>query len=116
MTIMNNNIQSHDINSMPGILRKMILSSMAKALEEMGFGKGKDAINRWRLSERKVLESICNAHGIEISEPKKSRGYSFTVEEYGEYKDTIKQLEAETEKVTADLEKTQAKFDAIKDK
>lgn len=34
MTIMNNNIQSHDINSMPGILRKMILSSMAKALEE----------------------------------------------------------------------------------
>ena len=91
-------------------------NAMAKALEEMGFGKGKDAINRWRLSEHKVLENICNAHGIEISEPKKSRGYSFTVEEYGEYKDTIRQLEVETEKVTADLEKTQAKFDAIKDK
>ena len=34
MTIMNNSIQSHDIYSMPGILRKMRMSSMAKALEE----------------------------------------------------------------------------------
>lgn len=38
------------------------------------------------------------------------------MKEYGEYKDKIKQLEAETEKVTADLEKTQEKFDAIKGK
>ena len=34
MTIINNNIQSNDIYSMPGILRKMRMSSMAKALEE----------------------------------------------------------------------------------
>ena len=34
MTITNNIIQSYDIYAMPGILRKMRMSSMAKALEE----------------------------------------------------------------------------------
>ena len=68
-------------------------NAMAKALEEMGHGKGADTINRWRLTEWKVLQRICERNGIEISEPQKSRGYSFTTQEYGEYKDTIKQLE-----------------------
>ena len=68
-------------------------NAMAKALEEMDYGKGVDAINRWRLSEWGVLRNICESNGIEISEPQKSRGYSFTTLEYGEYKDTIKQLE-----------------------
>ena len=70
-------------------------NAMAKALEEMGYGKGADAINRWRLSEWGVLRNICESSGIEISEPQKSRGYSFTTQEYGEYKDTIKQLESD---------------------
>ena len=81
-------------------------NAMAKALEEMGFGKGKDAINRWRLSEHKVLENICNAHGIEISEPKKSRGYSFSVDEYKRFKDVqqslnneIKELQEKRDKI-----------------
>ena len=43
-------------------------NAMAKALEEMGYGSGKDAINRWRMSEREVLNKICQAHGIEITE------------------------------------------------
>lgn len=55
-----------------------------KALDEMGFGNDAHSNNRWRLREWEVLRDICNAHGIEISEPKKSRGYSYTVEEYGE--------------------------------
>lgn len=53
-------------------------NAMARALEEMGYGKGANAINRWRLSEWKVLHDICAKHGFEINEPKKSRGYSFT--------------------------------------
>lgn len=69
-------------------------NAMAKALEEMGYGKGANAINRWRLSEWEVLRQICTAHDIEISEPKKSRGYSYTVQEYGEHKDKIRELEA----------------------
>ena len=70
-------------------------NAMAKALEEMGHGKGANAINRWRLSEWEVLHQICIAHGIEISEPEKSRGYSYTTEEYGKHKDEIKRLEEE---------------------
>ena len=58
-----------------------VRNAKAKALEEMGFGKGEMANNRWRIREWEVLRDICKAHGIEISEPKKSRGYSYTVEE-----------------------------------
>ncbi len=59
-------------------------NGLAQALKEMGYGTGKDAINRWRLAERSVLEQICEEHGIEISAPEKSRG-SLTVEQYKEY-------------------------------
>lgn len=78
---------------------------MAKALEEMGYDKGANAINRWRLAEWEVLHQICVAHGIEISEPKKSRGYSFTTQEYGEHKDEIRRLEKEKAQVSVELEK-----------
>ncbi len=74
-------------------------NAMAKALEEMGYGKGANAINRWRLAEWEVLHQICTNHGIEISEPKKSRGYSYTVQEYGEHQDKIRELESELNKV-----------------
>lgn len=59
-------------------------NGIAQALKEMGYGTGKDAISRWRESERAVLEKICNAHNIEIAAPEKSRG-SLTVEQYKEY-------------------------------
>ena len=58
-------------------------NAMAKALEEMRFGKGANAINRWRLAEWEVLHQICLAHGIEISEPQKSGG-TLEVAEYKE--------------------------------
>lgn len=51
-----------------------VRNAKAKALEEMGFGKGEMANNRWRLREWEGLRQTCTAHGIEISEPKKSRG------------------------------------------
>lgn len=84
-------------------------NAMAKALEEMGYGKGANAINRWRLAEWEVLHRICTAHGIEISEPKKSRGYSYTVQEYGEHKDEIRHLEEEKAQVCAELDKVAKK-------
>lgn len=86
-------------------------NAMAKALEEMGHGKGANAINRWRLSEWEVLHQICTAHGIEISEPKKSRGYSYTVQEYGEHKDKIRELEAEKAKAIAKRDEARAELD-----
>lgn len=88
-------------------------NAMAKALEEMGHGKGANAINRWRLSEWEVLHQICTAHGIEIAEPKKSRGYSYTVQEYGEHKDKIKELEAEKAKAIAERDEARAEVDKL---
>ncbi|MDE6148816.1 MAG: recombinase, partial [Ruminococcus sp.] len=85
--------------------------AMAKALEEMGYGKGANAINRWRLSEWEVLHQICAAHSIEISEPKKSRGYSYTVQEYGEHEDEIRRLNEEKAQVLAERDEARAELD-----
>ena len=74
-------------------------NGLAQALKEMGYGSGKDAVSRWRASERQVLEEICAESGIEISAPQKSRGYSFSVEEYKELKEVQKQKENEKEEL-----------------
>lgn len=87
-----------------------------KALEEMNFGKDAKANNRWRLSEWDILKNICNAHGIEISEPKKSRGYSYTVQEYGEYQDKINALTTEIERLTAERDETVDEFQKLSKK
>ena len=86
-------------------------NAMARALEEMGYGKGANAINRWRLSEWKVLHDICTKHGFEISEPKKSRGYSYTVEEYGEHEDEIRRLNEEKAQALSERDEARAELD-----
>ena len=86
-------------------------NAMAKALEEMGHGKDANAINRWRLSEWEVLHQICIAHGIEISEPKKSRGYSYTVQEYGEHQDKIRELKSEKAQALAERDEARAELE-----
>lgn len=91
-------------------------NAMACALEEMGYGKGANAINRWREAEWKVLRDICEKHGIEISEPKKSRGYSFTTEEYGEYKDQIHALEEEKAQAEAERDEAKAELEKVAQK
>lgn len=73
-------------------------NGLAQALKEMGYGVGKDAISRWRESERAVLEKICKAHNIEIAAPEKSRG-SLTVEVYKEYAQVKEQVEEKKEEV-----------------
>lgn len=73
-------------------------NGIAQALKEMGYGVGKDAISRWRESERAVLEKICKAHDIEIAAPEKSRG-SLTVEAYKEYVKVKEQVEEKKEEV-----------------
>lgn len=84
-----------------------------KALDEMGFGNDAKLNDLWRRSEWDVLKNICNAHDIEISEPKKSRGYSFTVEEYGEHQDRINALNAEIERLTAERDEAVAEFEKV---
>lgn len=72
-------------------------NGIAQALKEMGFGSGKNAIARWRQSEYLVFRKICEEHGFIISEPKKSRGVSFAVEEY-------KEIQHEKERLSAELQ------------
>ncbi len=82
-----------------------------KALDEMGFGNDAHSNNHWRLREWEVLRDICNAHGIEISEPKKSRGYSYTVEEYGEHEDEIRRLNEEKALALSERDEARAELD-----
>ncbi len=86
-------------------------NAMAKALEEMGHGKGANAINCWRLTEWEVLHQICLAHGIEIAKPKKSRGYSYTVEEYGKHQDEIRHLEEEKAQALSERDEARAELE-----
>lgn len=72
-------------------------NGIAQALKEMGYGSGKNAIARWRQSEYLVFRKICEEHGFIISEPKKSRGVSFAVEEY-------KEIQHEKERLSAELQ------------
>lgn len=72
-------------------------NGIAQALKEMGYGTGKNAIAKWRQSEYLVFRRICEEHGFLISEPKKSRGVSFAVEEY-------KEIQHEKERLSAELQ------------
>jgi len=63
------------------------------------------------MSEWEVLCNICKAHGIEISEPQKSRGYSFTTQEYGEHQDKINALEAEKAEALAERDDARAELE-----
>lgn len=72
-------------------------NGIAQALKEMGYGSGKNAIAKWRQSEYLVFRKICEEHGFLISEPKKSRGVSYAVEEY-------KEIQHEKERLTQELQ------------
>lgn len=56
--------------------------SISKALEQMGYDTGADAIANFTQSERKVFREICERHGVEIAEETKGRGHTYTCEEY----------------------------------
>ena len=67
-------------------------NSISKALEEMGFGKGKQAIARWREREWGIMKQICINHDIQIAKPEKPHKY-MEVEEYKEFMDRIEKSE-----------------------
>lgn len=81
-----------------------VQNGIAQALKEMGYGSGKDAINRWRQSERKILKEICIAHGLEISDEVKGRGYSMKCDEYKEHKDKIHAYEEQEKALEAEIQ------------
>ena len=91
-------------------------NSISQALREMGFDYAKDSINKWREHERKVLEDICKKYGIEISEPQKSRGYSYTVEEYKEHQTIIDEFTTQEKQLNTNIEIANEKYQEISTK
>lgn len=85
---------------------------IAKALEQMGYGTGKNAIQRFTMAERKVFRDICESHGFDVAPEKKGRGYTYTCEEGRdeELQRFIREVEGYEEKIedyqteVADLE------------
>lgn len=77
-------------------------NGLAQGLKEMGY-TGKNAISEWREKEREVLTEICCSHGLKISAPKKSRGYSYTVDEYKKHQEKIKKIEKQQEEKKEEL-------------
>lgn len=76
-------------------------NGLARALDEMGYGTGQNAISRWREAEREVFAEICREHGLEIEAAAPGRGHSFTVDEYKEIQDKKKELQAEVDQLEA---------------
>lgn len=89
-------------------------NGLAQALKEMGYGEGENAINRWRTAEFNILSDICRQHGIEVSEPQKGRGYSYTVEEYKQHKDTINSFEQRTNELNLQYKKLLSVYNSTK--
>jgi hypothetical protein len=87
-------------------------NSISVALQQMGFGKNKDSINKWRIQERQILREVCQAHGMEIAEETQGRGKSFTPDEYKRIRDEAKEemrtdleiLDEIKEEIRADVE------------
>lgn len=100
-----------------------VQNGLAQALYEMGYGKGKDAINRWRKAEREELRKICEIRGLHIADEDKGRGFSYSCEEYKEYKETINgyekkvsELEIKVKKLSADIETKSSEVSDLNDK
>ncbi|MBQ8669456.1 plasmid recombination protein [bacterium] len=90
-----------------------VQNGLAQALKEMGYGSGKDAINRWRKAERDVFADICFSHGLDVAEEEPGRGHSFTVDEYKEYQDQINELKSEIEAYEDELTEKINMFEAV---
>ncbi len=100
-----------------------VQNGLAQALFEMGYGKGKDAINRWRKAEREELRRICEIHEIHVADEDKGRGFSYSCEEYKEYRETINgyekqvsELKSKVNDLSADIENKSAELSVLNDK
>ena len=77
-------------------------NGIAQALKEMGYGKGKMAIAKWRAAEVEVLNKICLEHGIKPLAPEKARG-TLEVEEYKEQRRQADELAKQNAQADAEL-------------
>ena len=88
-----------------------VRNGLAKALEQMGYGKNKDNISKWRDAERKVFRDICVSKGIEVSQEIKGEGREYIpIPEYKE----IKKKECDCMENNDLIKQTEKTFEEIK--
>lgn len=90
---------------------------MAKALEQMGYGEGRQAVYNFTQTERKFFEEICKKYGFEVKPQEKGRGYTIPTRLYGQYKELKAKVETISKKKAekqAELDATEEKLDAAK--
>lgn len=90
-------------------------NGIAQALKEIGYGEGKMAIAKWRVSEIEVLNKICLEHGIKPLAPEKARG-TLEVEEYKEQRRQADVLAKQNTLADAELTEKKAAINAVEKK
>jgi hypothetical protein len=88
-------------------------NGIAKALEQMGYGSGKEAYKNFTQSERKVFREICERKGFEVAPEKESRGYTFSPEAYREYGADLLKTREELNETEAELDDVYNELDDI---
>ena len=76
---------------------------IAKALEQMGYGKGENAIRKFTENERNVFREICEKNGIEVAPEEKGREKTYTSQQYRELQEQVDNLKSEREHLVNDL-------------
>ena len=88
-------------------------NSLTKALQEMGFEKGKSRQNNetidWQKREREFLQELCEEHGIETVELGVDRD-NYSLPEYKEIMQKISEREEEIEILNRQKETTEAEL------
>ncbi len=69
-------------------------ASYSRALENMGY-RGHDAAAKWWRAENDVLESICAAHGVEVTHPQRGKDVEhLSTEDYKAARDVMREMTA----------------------
>lgn len=94
-----------------------VRNGLAKALEQMGYGKNKDNISKWRDAERKVFRDICVSKGIEVSQEIKGEGREYIpIPEYKEIKKKVNEVENELQQKQDTLDDINSRIESEQEK
>lgn len=87
---------------------------ISKALEQMGYGKGEQAIYNFTQTERLVFQKICEAHGFEIKPQEKGRGFTVPARMMSTYYPKIQKYERIVKEQEQQIKSNNKELDNIK--
>lgn len=83
---------------------------IAKALEALGYGSGKNAIAEFTKKERQIFREICEKHGIDPAIEEKGRGFTMGSDAIKEFKEQQYEIIEEVKEEKAQLQDDVAKI------